>query len=508
MIKIDSNKILNYYDNIIHIMSLIRSNIVKIKLPRYIYFNNFIKLQIPQNKNYIKLFGFTENLIENEMKIDDIKMLYESEKNGNINDYNYFYEKLKIHLLYINELFKENKEYTCIIDDIRDYTYFENDFEYWNITNIARKYNLSGLHIFKSLVKDNLQIMNTIGILSYDREQDKTYIINEDLNKYCDGRYYCFDWYNGVGVKNKFPVDIYNNDTPFILNMRRFNDRNFIDGYNKIFNSILISKTNTTTHEFTLYYPKITEYSFMEKENKLTRNFIESRENMEYEKYIIDKTPKELQYFRNSRKDRLFDEIPIWEYMMKEYYEKYIEQNTEKLNLNLYFNIELNYHALNEKIYHKKNNFTIDDFSIEPTYKIDLSDLSIVNILMFGPKKISYNMLDYLLSLVRYKFVDYHDCIDNYKIHWYMCSGDKRNDILFVDDDNYINSMKFAKTTYEKRHVAKIMIQLMNEIPPELLNHHNYEMIVSYFVKNDESSQNFESYICEEEHRIKSIITN
>jgi Mor family transcriptional regulator len=506
MKKIDSIKTLNNYGNIIDIMSLIRSNIVKIKLPKYIHFNNFIKLQIPQNENYLKLFGFTVNLIENEMKIDDIKMLYESEKNGNINDYNYFYEKLKIHLLYINDWIKENKEYTYILDDIRDYTYFENDFEYWNITNMVRKYNLSGREIFNCLVKDNLPLMNNMGILSYDREQDKKDIIYEDFNKHSDGRYSCFDWYNGIGVKNNFPVDIYNDDTPFLLNMRRFNDRNFINGYNKILN--LISKTKTTTCEFTLYYPKITEYSFTEKENKLTRDFIESRENMEYEKYIIDKTPKELQYFSNSRKNRLFHEKPVWEYMMKEYYEKYIEQNKEKLNLNLYFNLKLNYHALNEKHYHNKRDFTIDDFSIEPNSKIGLCDLSIVNILMFGSKKVSYNMLDYLLSLVRYKFVDYDDCVDNYRIQWYMSTGDKRNDILFVDDDNFINSMKFAKTTYEKRHVAKIMIQLMNEIPPELLNHHNYEMIVSYFVKNDLSSQIFESYICEEEHRIKSIITN
>ena len=52
-------------------------------------------------------------------------------------------------------------------------------------------------------------------------------------------------------------------------------------------------------------------------------------------------------------------------------------------------------------------------------------------------------------------------------------------------NDNDMNKIPLGSTDYDKLIIAKYLIQIMNEIPPEELNFNNYHKIGEWYVKND-----------------------
>lgn len=69
------------------------------------------------------------------------------------------------------------------------------------------------------------------------------------------------------------------------------------------------------------------------------------------------------------------------------------------------------------------------------------------------------------------KLVSYHsNDSKNYTIEW---------------DQHNVNNIEFAQKDIDKLYVAKYLIQLMNEVEPNLLNFVNYSMICEWYVQND-----------------------
>jgi len=90
------------------------------------------------------------------------------------------------------------------------------------------------------------------------------------------------------------------------------------------------------------------------------------------------------------------------------------------------------------------------------------------------------------MRLIRYKNEYYKvHCLDNYIIDF-----DKKyfnDNIYFItinDDDDKLNEVDFYNDDETKYKIVKNIVHLINEVIPELLNHHNYKILVKYLSRN------------------------
>ena len=108
--------------------------------------------------------------------------------------------------------------------------------------------------------------------------------------------------------------------------------------------------------------------------------------------------------------------------------------------------------------------------------------MSIVNMLIYGRVNINMDILERVISMVRYTENRNMDTIqlDNYEIKHFMYSDPKSPRYVINWRDDNIPSLKFAKTDAEKLIVCKALARLMNEVPPELLNFNNYYHVCAW----------------------------
>jgi hypothetical protein len=89
--------------------------------------------------------------------------------------------------------------------------------------------------------------------------------------------------------------------------------------------------------------------------------------------------------------------------------------------------------------------------------------------------------------------------MDNFTIDCYS-----KHRLVPNTDNKKINSMEFCQ--YQNMlDCAKWIIQIMNEINPKLINHHNYHTIVAYCkFKDTFPEQDFNNLTLKEKMRIKT----
>ena len=119
--------------------------------------------------------------------------------------------------------------------DICDNSFFNNNLAKWNITELVKMYEKNPVDVFIALVSTAKPF--GIGALSHKKQNNKKHIqdfVYEIVKSGGKQREVFFDYYNGIGVKNGFPIDINDPKSPFELNMRSYNERNCWYGYDRI----------------------------------------------------------------------------------------------------------------------------------------------------------------------------------------------------------------------------------------------------------------------------------
>ena len=430
-------------------MSLFRTNIKKFVNIKYIIYNDFINLKtdikIPDNDTIIDGEYIKENDLLNIKNdyIGRILKMYD-------NDY------------YIHKNNLKNVS-TKLKEEIKKNTYFENSFELWNITKLLRKYNITGKDIFLSMTKDN-------------EEFNKKWLEKEVINDYKR-----FDYCNHKAIKNSFSIDINKNETT--LNLRRCVERGNFNGYKQLINMLEEKITEEPNYNNLLLSNLIKEDKKINNNKKINKNEI-----------IIpsmDLKGRTLFYF-NQNDD---NECKIKE--RKEFYDMVINGKNKKIfNLSNYFsyNLRPNYDLL------KIDEKDLNNYILTPRYETELSNLSIINCIIFGEDNIRFEDINKLMTLVRFKSIHYSIILDNINISHYDGQRIKIN-----SDDKELNEMQFCKYQ-DILECCKWLIQIINNINPELINHHNYHTLVEYCKKYDNYyEQRFNNLIFYEKYRIEQI---
>jgi len=430
-------------------MSLFRTNIKKFVNIKYIIYNDFINLKtdikIPDNDTIIDGEYIKENDLLNIKNdyIGRILKMYD-------NDY------------YIHKNNLKNVS-TKLKEEIKKNTYFENSFELWNITKLLRKYNITGKDIFLSMTKDN-------------EEFNKKWLEKEVINDYKR-----FDYCNHKAIKNSFSIDINKNETT--LNLRRYVERGNFNGYKQLINMLEEKITEEPNYNNLLLSNLIKEDKKINNNKKINKNEI-----------IIpsmDLKGRTLFYF-NQNDD---NECKIKE--RKEFYDMVINGKNKKIfNLSNYFsyNLRPNYDLL------KIDEKDLNNYILTPRYETELSNLSIINCIIFGEDNIRFEDINKLMTLVRFKSIHYSIILDNINISHYDGQRIKIN-----SDDKELNEMQFCKYQ-DILECCKWLIQIINNINPELINHHNYHTLVEYCKKYDNYyEQRFNNLIFYEKYRIEQI---
>ena len=430
-------------------MSLFRTNIKKFVNIKYIIYNDFINLKtdikIPENDKIIDGEYIKENDLLN-IKNDYIGRILKMHDN----DY------------YIHKNNLKNVS-TKLKEEINKYTYFQNSFELWNITNLVRKYNITGKDIFLSMTKNN-------------EEFNQKWLEKEVINDYKR-----FDYCNHNAIKNSFSTDINKNETT--LNLRRYVERGNFNGYKQLINMLEEKIKEEPNYNNLLLSNLIKEDEKINNNRKINKNEI-----------IIpsmDLKDKILFYFNQND----YNECKIKEHT--EFYNMIINGKEEKIfNLSNYFsyNLRPNYDLL------KINEKDLNNYILTPRNETELSNLSIINCIIFGEDNIRFEDINKLMSLVRFKSIHYSVILDNINISHYNGQS-----IIINSDDKELNEMQFCKYQ-DILECCKWLIQIMNNINPELINHHNYHTLVEYCKKYDNYyEQRFNNLIFYEKYRIEQI---
>ena len=430
-------------------MSLFRTNIKKFIDIKYIIYNDFINLKtdikIPDNDKII----YGEYIKEKDLlniKNDYIGRILK------IYDNNYY-----IHKNNLKDVSTKLKE------EIKKNTYFENSFELWNITNLVRKYNITGKDIFLSMTKDNEKF-------------NQKWLEKEVINDYKS-----FDYCNHKAIKNSFSTDINKNETT--LNLRRYVERGNFNGYKQLIN-MLEEKIKEEPN-----YNNLLLSNLIKESEKINNN--KKIDNNEIIIPTMDLKDRTLSYFNKNDNN----ECKIKEH--KEFYDMVIDGKKKKIfNLSNYFsyNLRPNYDLL------KIDEKDLNNYILTPRYETELSNLSIINCIIFGEDNIRFEDINKLMTLVRFKSIHYSVILDNINISHYEGQRIKIN-----SDDKELNEMKFCKYQ-DIVECCNWLIQIMNNINPELINHHNYHTLVEYCKKYDNYyEQRFNKLIDYEKYRIKKI---
>ena len=430
--------------------------------PKYIVYNNILKYNVQSLSNqFLDTITFESSNVKDIMTIEEINRL-----NNNLNrkilydgldtDFNYIYESIN---KVANDIVKQ---------DILNHSYFI-DTNTWDVTNLLRKYKVQSFEVFISLVSSNNITKE---------EKEKLYnIFNEHVKNDYDQKHAYFDYYEGISIKNCIPSDINDDNTPCKLNFRKYD----LDGWERI-SKLLMFKLDSRTDSFkevvnenensTIINNIITQnniYKTIIFDTILNKKFNDYAEKKNLsptmKKYINNKTTNWNHRYNYKGKCE-------WDYQVKPYYEKYVKDYI----IHICNAFELHTNESNENYY-----------QVRKTHKFPIEYMSMVNMLMFGKTNVTYDFLERLLSYVRFENNHNSDTfqLDNYvlKKYLYASEGNKRYNVLWKDDN--IGELKFAVTDYDKLYVAKNMIQLMNEVDPDVLNHHNYVVISEWYRIND-----------------------
>lgn len=500
----------------------------KHKTPEFIIVKNVAKYKLYKNPKTLSEFGVPKNDCKNTMTFDEMQLLNPKINSTYFDDYN-----IKECITSIENCFKDNNVDDQIINEILEHTYFERYFEEWDITDICRKYNISGRDVFIKLCiynpdveedsedeendKDNhdgyaysSRATNTSRTLG--RRFDNAIKHNTSRYKQENGAVY-FDYINGgVGVKNKFPINVYK--SRFSLQMRRFNSRNNYCGYYRLLRFFINKITQGITHEFTSILDQFKELDMlyttgcesMERNNDCrTKMCISYNNRLINDMGTIDKYKnawnwRNRYYFETNK--AAYEQIDPNVYDLEATYNTYFKDAGLKLDLAYYFNLKEMSTVVNNVItktyVYGNNNFTCE-----------LKNVSIINILLFSKSRVNYESLNNLLEYVRIKQLDEYCSngaqIDNYIVKHRLTSNPKYSSVEFMKYDEYDTEFKFAKSLRDKTTVARYFITIAQEYPPDTLNMHNFCMMLLFKENNESFSEAIYSSVLSENTRLDYI---
>lgn len=363
-----------------------------------------------------------------------------------------------------------------VTDDILNLTFYDWSCDKWNITNVARKYQFDGFDVF-------VEFSTRLSEENDDKRKEK--LLKDFNDKFMDNqnnKYAYFDYYDEgmYRMKNSFPKNINDNETPFTLNMRRYDECGEPNGYHKIFKLMTKSIINKKVND------NFSPWVLIEKKNKIDMNALEKeieKNNVRAETLLTESQRENINKFGQNycnHRNNLYDQKP-WEYQTQNIYSSHISKlistgNSHKLELCHAFD---NYNGL---------------ITFSPSANI--KEISIVNMIIYGKTKIlSLENVERLLPYIRFKSSSKETRelfqLDNYVLLYksFYDNKEKRYEVLW--DDENIDELSFASKDIDKLYVAKNMIQLMNEVDPKLLNIHNYRLICDWYSYNDLAIQSF-----------------
>ena len=447
-----------------------------ITAPKFVIFNDYLKLNTNcMTETLINTITFKTEEVKPVMKVQELVEL--SNKYKRDLDLKFYTNNFQ----QVDSLIKytfENNNYIIpefIKKEILDNTFFST-YENWNITDLTRKYNISSCDVFCALCNSK---PFEAGVLVHDsskmkhEEMKKEFINRANENK----DYVFFDYWNGVGLKCHFPINVNNNATPFELNMRRYNDRNNFTGYEKIINLINDNK-DKARDDYLKYVPTIKETygeTVVDTENPSIESLFKTDTmNKKINEYVektcnVSKEELSKQRFYWSHRvecEHSHNKEKLWDYQVTPFYDRYVKSELGMCDIASTFEFN-DYGLLRPTLLYKD--------------KIPLERMSMVNMLMFGKTNINFDFLDKLLQFVRFKESNYSFQLDNYivnKSKYQFSNESRRYDVEWKDDN--IHELKFPSNDYEKLQVVKSLIQLMNEVDPKHLNYHNYYQICEW----------------------------
>lgn len=460
----------------------------KLYTPKFLIYSH-CKVKINVNDtNYLNCIN-TSQKVPSVMLVDEYKKILLKSPNKEYVRY-LDNSSVKIHdsmisdaLTYIKK--KYNNKYTDIIKkDILLHSYYTDEsLENWNATNLARKYMLSGFDFFSEMA-------TKIDKINSDERKQK--LINDFENKFTSNsgfekstRYAFFDYYDNsiFRMKNSFPKDINNDKTPLILNMRRYDESCYNCAYIKVFNLIAKSiENNTINNNFISYEDKepIHETNNIDIINKVVdhNKLVMDSLSLE-EKKLIEEKNQNCYNHRNNYFNYRNENEKIWEYQTLEFYNSYIKKDIIETNKN--YKLELLY-----AFDYDYNNI------IKFSYSTKIEDVSVINMLIYGKTMLkSSEDLERLLSYVRFKQIYNKNSdieiyqLDNYVIEYKgLYYNDNKKYTIKWNQDN-IDDLTFVQKDIEKLYAAEYLIQLMNEVDPNLLNFHNYILVSKWYFLNN-----------------------
>lgn len=519
-------------------MLIIQDTETKYKVPNFMILDNVIKYKLYNDELYLKQYGVPIADCKDVMTYEEMKALNNKINGAICNNYNITDTKLDLQTYYSN--FNIDKD---IINEILTHTYFERVCEEWNITDICRKYNITGEEVFIALcnhkpvklysedngyecydednnsdpdVNDKLDTDNLETEDNYYSKANLTKLFNESKAKSIKTKYdtVYFDYIRGQGVKNHFPIDVY--DTKFVLNMRRFNSRSSHNGYDRVL-ELFVEKIKTAkVYDFkSELASKYTEAEQLALDNIKNLDILQELNNSIKSNNEIIKDYSHLDYYNSGYnwRARYYTEFKYTKdkysltdkdattYDLEPYYNKYFKDNLDDLDLAQYFKLE----SIN----------TVFDNEIKKTHRyvnkycIDYNKISIVNLLLFSKSRINYESLDYILELVRIKYIPDYNCnglqLDNYIVKHYLTDNPKYSSVEFKVFDERDTGTMFARTLNDKTQVARYFVTVAQEYPTDVINLHNLNMMFLYKENNEYHSSLINSVITIETNRLNNV---
>ncbi len=433
-------------------------------------FNMFNKFMCKNNKK-TNLKPFESYNCLNIMKIEDLKKM---RLNNNLDELISFYEnKYDFHKEALSVSSKKLKE------ELYNNTWFEANFEYLNITNLVRKYNIDGKTLFLTMVEDT-----------------KKYHDLWDEKRQHNGHKY-FDYCGSYGLKNSYPLNIHKRQTH--LNLRRYVDRSGMNGYHnliKLFEKKILTAPNTNV--------VMEEMGVIDKmENKETIHDMYSNAakikipSMNLEGLKIDYCNNNVGNYTNGGPVYPLDVNTNGDF---DEFNKFLfdGKKNKAFDLDKYFK-----YVLRTTHYFKKDaeldKSNLENYVLTPLNSNVLENVSIVNCIIFGESNIRFSDVEKLLSLIRFDANHSSYKLDNFMINTMY------HRFKLILNDTEINSLEFCKYQ-DMLRCAKWLIQLMNQINPADINHHNYHTIVSYCMfKDNIEEEYFNRLIFNEKMRIDRV---
>lgn len=511
-------------------MLIVNTVEAKYDTPEFIIVKNVAKYKLYNTPRTISVLGIPINEYKKTMTFEEMLLLNPTIDNKYFDNY-----VINDCISSMESCFKEHNTDSQIINEILDHTYFERYFEEWNITDICRKYNISGRDVFVELCSNEPSYGDDVEEEEEEEdaeeEEEDAYFpckkhnrktlgelfdntIQEDKTRYKqDKEYVHFDYIIGsIGVKNNFPIDVFS--SPFVLQMRRFNSRNHYCGYYRLLQLFIRKIKQGHTHEFTSITEQMKALNNLKtkgqeqieqtKEEKIT-------ESISYNNSVIDDMGNIEHYefswnWRNRYQDAInktaYKNIDPTVYDLKETYETYFKDAGLKLDLAYYFKLSeiqtmLNNVATKTRIYD-----TIG-------FGCELNNISIINILLFSTSRVNYESLNNLLEFVRLKPINEYCSngvqIDNYIVKHRLTDNPKYSSVEFVKYDEYDMDLKFAKSLREKTTVARYFVTVAQEYPPETINMHNFYMMLLFKENNEMFSDSINSSVRTEARRLDDV---